>query len=89
MWDSKAKKRLQVQHLVFEAKIAPTILIESKLYFIFKPSIIILTQHLKKNNNIIDSFIYKHKLHNHKRPRLTRIGHRAQLELKPKHLRDY
>ena len=25
MWDSKAKKRLQVQHLVFETKIAPTI----------------------------------------------------------------
>ena len=24
MWDSKTKKRLQVQHLIFEAKIAPT-----------------------------------------------------------------
>ena len=28
MWDSKAKKRLQVQHLIFEAKIAPTVYIQ-------------------------------------------------------------
>ena len=31
MWDSKAKKRLQVQHLIFEAKIAPTIIVGSQI----------------------------------------------------------
>ena len=45
MWDSKAKKRLQVQHLIFEAKIAPTIRKRETLSFLIEGRDIILIKY--------------------------------------------